>query len=134
VQRGDKVASTGQATPTVAQASSAAPIQTAQAGAAAGGASGGASTGGVFAGVGTAGSVGSTVVFVGSAVRRGGGIDGRFHRHALTAAPRHNAKAPSGAFCFSGAGGAQVALRGGLEYSVACRVLTHRERPGPCSP
>jgi len=68
VQRGDKVASTGQATPTVAQASSAAPIQTAQAGAAAGGASGGASTGGVFAGVGTAGSVGSTVVFVGSAV------------------------------------------------------------------
>jgi hypothetical protein len=53
---------------TVAQASTTAPIQTAQAGAAAGGAAGGASTGGVLAGVGTAGTVGSTVVFVGSAV------------------------------------------------------------------
>ena len=47
---------------------SAASIHTAQAGAAAGGAAGGASTGGVLAGVGTAGTVGSTIVFVGSAV------------------------------------------------------------------
>lgn len=69
VQRGDAaVGNAGQATQTVAQASTAAPIQTAQAGAAAGGAAGGASTGGVLAGVGTAGTVGSTIVFVGSAV------------------------------------------------------------------
>jgi len=69
VQRGDVAASNaGKATQTVAQASTTAPIQTAQAGAAAGGAAGGASTGGVLAGVGTAGTVGSTVVFVGSAV------------------------------------------------------------------
>jgi hypothetical protein len=68
VQRGDATVSNAQAPQTVAQASTAAPIQTAQAGAAAGGAAGGASTGGVLAGVGTAGTVGSTVVFVGSAV------------------------------------------------------------------
>jgi len=66
VERGGKVVSKP-ATQTVAQASSAAPIQTAQAGAA-GGAAGGASTGGVLGGVGTAGTVGSTVVFVGAAV------------------------------------------------------------------
>lgn len=57
----------GEEKQTVAQASTTTPIQTAQAGAA-GGAAGGASTGGVMAGVGTAGTVGSTVVFVGSAV------------------------------------------------------------------
>jgi hypothetical protein len=67
VERGGKVVSKP-ATQTVAQSSSAAPIQTAQAsGAAAGGAAGGASTGSVVAGVGTAGTVGSTVVFVGTA-------------------------------------------------------------------
>jgi hypothetical protein len=65
VQRGDTAAVKG--TQTVAQASTAAPVQVAQAGAAAGGAAGGASTGGVVAGVGAAGTVGSTVVFVGSA-------------------------------------------------------------------
>jgi hypothetical protein len=64
VQRGDVTVSSANAPQTVAQASTAAPIQTAQAGAAAGG----ASTGGVFAGIGTAGTVGSTVVFVGSEV------------------------------------------------------------------
>ena len=58
----------GEEKQTVAQASTTAPIQTAQAGAAAGGAAGGASTGGVVAGIGTAGTVGSTLVFVGSAV------------------------------------------------------------------
>ena len=68
VQRGDVTVSNAQAPQTVAQASTSAPIQTAQAGAAAGGAAGGASTGGVLAGVGTAGTVGSTIVFVGSAV------------------------------------------------------------------
>lgn len=69
VQRGAAAASdAGKATQTVAQASTTAPIQTAQAGAAAGGAAGGASTGGVIAGVGTAGTVGSTALFVGSAV------------------------------------------------------------------
>jgi hypothetical protein len=52
---------------TVAQASTTAPVQVAQAGAAAGGAAGGASTGGVVGGIGVAGSVGSTIVFVGSA-------------------------------------------------------------------
>lgn len=56
----------GEEKQTVAQASTTAPIQTAQAGA--GGAAGGASTGGVVAGIGTAGTVGSTLVFVGSAV------------------------------------------------------------------
>lgn len=50
----------------VAQASGA-PVQVAQAGAA-GGAAGGASAGGVAGGIGVAGTVGSTVVFVGSAV------------------------------------------------------------------
>ena len=65
VQRGDTAAVKG--TQTVAQASTAAPVQVAQAGAAAGGAAGGASTGGVLAGVGAAGTVGSTVVFVGAA-------------------------------------------------------------------
>lgn len=68
VQRGDVAVSGASAPQTVAQASTAAPIQTAQAGAAAGGAAGGASTGGVLAGVGTAGTVGSTIVFVGAAV------------------------------------------------------------------
>jgi hypothetical protein len=47
----------------VAQASGA-PVQVAQAG----GAAGGASTGGVAGGIGVAGSIGSTVVFVGSAI------------------------------------------------------------------
>jgi hypothetical protein len=63
VQRGETTAVKG--TQTVAQASTAAPVQVAQA---AGGAAGGASTGGVVGGVGVAGTVGSTVVFVGSAV------------------------------------------------------------------
>jgi hypothetical protein len=67
VQRGETTALKGPQT--VAQASTVAPIQTAQVGAAAGGAAGGASTaGGFVAGIGTAGTVGSTVVFVGSAV------------------------------------------------------------------
>jgi hypothetical protein len=66
VQRGATAAgNTSKATQTVAQASTTAPVQVAQA--AAGGAAGGASTGGALAGVGTAGTVGSTVVFVGSA-------------------------------------------------------------------
>ncbi len=68
VQRGDVTVSSANAPQTVAKASTAAPVQTAQAGAAAGGAAGGASTGGVFAGIGTAGTVGSAVVFVGSVV------------------------------------------------------------------
>lgn len=68
VQRGDVTVSGANAPQTVAQASTAAPIQTAQAGAAAGGAAGGASTGGVLAGIGTAGTIGSTIVFVGAAV------------------------------------------------------------------
>jgi hypothetical protein len=58
----------GEAKQTVAQAGTTAPIQTAQAGAAAGGAASGASTGGFVAGIGVPGTVGSTVVFVGSAV------------------------------------------------------------------
>lgn len=65
VQRGETTAVKD--TQTVAQASTTAPVQVAQAGAAAGGAAGGASTGGVVGGIGVAGSVGSTVVFVGSA-------------------------------------------------------------------
>ena len=69
LQLGDAAAgNAGKATQTLAQGSTTVPIQTAQAGGAAGGVSGGASTGGVFAGVGTAGTVGSTVLFVGAAV------------------------------------------------------------------
>lgn len=68
VQRGEKVVSAPEQQ-TVAQASTVAPIQTAQAGAAAGGAAGGASgAGGFAAGIGTAGTIGSTAVFVGSAI------------------------------------------------------------------
>lgn len=63
VQRGEAAAVKG--TQTVAQASTIAPVQVAQA---AGGAAGGASTGGAVGGIGVAGSVGSTVVFVGAAV------------------------------------------------------------------
>lgn len=63
VQRGETSAAKP-AQQTVAQASGTAPIQTAQAGGAAGGASGG----GFAAGIGTAGTVGSTAVFVGSAI------------------------------------------------------------------
>ena len=61
VQRGETTAVKG--TQTVAQASTAAPVQVAQAG----GASSGASTGTLPGGIGVAGSVGSTVVFVGAA-------------------------------------------------------------------
>jgi len=68
VQRGDVTVSGANAPQTVAQASTAVPIQTAQTGAAAGGAAGGASAGGFVAGIGVPGTVGSTVVFVGSAV------------------------------------------------------------------
>ena len=65
VQRGDvTVGTAGEATQTVAQASTAAPIQTAQAGAPAGGAAGGASAGGAAAGAG----LGTTLVVVGAAV------------------------------------------------------------------
>jgi hypothetical protein len=66
VQRGETAAVKG--TQTVAQASTLAPVQVAQAGATPGGAAGGASTGGTVGGIGVAGSVGSTVVFVGAAV------------------------------------------------------------------
>lgn len=63
VQRGDvTVGTAGEATQTVAQASTAAPIQTAQTGA--GGAAGGASAGGAAAGAG----LGTTLVVVGAAV------------------------------------------------------------------
>jgi hypothetical protein len=65
VQRGDKVLSQP-ATQTVAQASSTAPIQTAQAGA--GAAAGGASTAGAAAGATAAGTLVGTAVFVGAAV------------------------------------------------------------------
>lgn len=65
VERDGKVVSMP-ATQTVAQAWSAALIQTAQSGVA-GGAASGASTGGVPADVVTTGAVGSTVVFVGAA-------------------------------------------------------------------
>lgn len=65
VQRGETTAVKG--TQSVAQASTVAPVQVAQAGAAAGGAAGGASTSGLPAGIGVAGSVGSTVVIVGAA-------------------------------------------------------------------
>lgn len=76
VQRGEKIVSQP-APQTVAQASTVAPIQTAQAGAAAGGAAGGASgAGGFAAGIGTAGTVGSTAVFVGSAVAGVAGASG----------------------------------------------------------
>jgi len=84
VQRGDVTVSGASAPQTVAQASTAAPIQTAQAGAAAGGAASGASTGFV-AGIGVPGTVGSTVVFVGSAVAataaasQGGGLPPTSH-------------------------------------------------------
>jgi len=65
VQRGDTAASnTGKATQTLAQASTAAPVQVAQAG----GAAAGASTGSAVGGIGVAGSVGSTALFVGAAV------------------------------------------------------------------
>lgn len=65
VQRGDAtVSNTGKATQTVAQASTAAPIQTAQAGGTAGGTAAGASTGGAVAGAG----LGTTLVVVGAAV------------------------------------------------------------------
>lgn len=64
VQRGGTVVSVGKATSKVAQASTPAPVQTAQAG----GAAGGASTGGAAGGIGAAGSVGSTAVFVGATV------------------------------------------------------------------
>lgn len=67
VQRGDAKVSNTKATQTVAQASTTAPVQVAQAsGAAAGGASSGA--GGFVAGIGVPGTIGSTVVFVGAAV------------------------------------------------------------------
>jgi hypothetical protein len=66
VQRGETNAVKG--TQTVAQASTVAPVQVAQAGASAGGAAGGASTGGLVGGIGVPGSVGSTVLFVGAAV------------------------------------------------------------------
>ena len=66
VQRGETTAVKG--TQTVAQASTAAPVQVAQAGTAAGGAAGGASTGGVAGGIGAAGTVGSTAAFFGLAV------------------------------------------------------------------
>lgn len=62
VQRGETTAVKG--TQTVAQASTVAPVQVAQAGAPAGG----ASTGALPGEIGVAGSVGSTVVFVGAAV------------------------------------------------------------------
>jgi hypothetical protein len=65
VQRGETTAVKG--TQSVAQASTVAPVQVSQAGAAAGGAAGGASTGELVGGIGVPGSVGSTVVFVGAA-------------------------------------------------------------------
>lgn len=65
VQRGETTAVNG--TQTVAQASTVAPVQVAQAGASAGGAAGGASTGELVGGIGVPGSVGSTVLFVGAA-------------------------------------------------------------------
>ena len=58
----------GAPTQTVAQASTAAPIQTAQAGAAAGGAAGGASTAGAATGFSAMGSLAGTLTFVGAAV------------------------------------------------------------------
>lgn len=75
VQRGETSAAKP-AQQTVAQASGTAPIQTAQAGAAAGGAAGGASGGGFVAGIGTAGTIGSTAVFVGAAVAGVAGASG----------------------------------------------------------
>lgn len=75
VQRGETSAAQP-AQQTVAQAPASAPIQTAQAGAAAGGAAGGASGGGFAAGIGTAGTIGSTTVFVGSAVAGVAGASG----------------------------------------------------------
>lgn len=66
VLRGDvKAGNAGEATQILAQASTAAPTQTAPAGTA-----GGTSTGGMLAGVGTANKVGSTIVLVGAAVAR----------------------------------------------------------------
>lgn len=62
VLRGDvKAGNAGEATQILAQASTAAPTQTAPAG---------TSTGGMLAGVGTADKVGSTIVLVGAAVAR----------------------------------------------------------------
>ncbi len=66
VQRGDTKVSDTKAKQTVAQATTTAPIQVAQAGAAAGGAASGA--GGFVAGIGVPGTIGSTVVFISSAV------------------------------------------------------------------
>ena len=79
VQRGEMTAVKGMQT--VAQASTVAPLQVAQAGASAGGAAGGASTGGLVGGVGVAGSVGSTVLFVGAAAAAAAATSGGNSAH-----------------------------------------------------
>jgi hypothetical protein len=77
VERNGATVSKAGSTQTVAQASTAAPIQTAQAGAAAGSAAGGASAGGAAAGgIGVAGSTAGTLTFVGAAAASVAGASG----------------------------------------------------------
>jgi len=78
VQRGETTAVKGMQT--VAQASTVAPVQVAQAGASPGGAAGGASTGELIGGIGVP-SVGSTVLFVGVAAAAAAATSGGNSAH-----------------------------------------------------